>query len=201
MSEADPIAGQREEINEGSADALLFPYFEPGTTTIKPCPVKRGQEFELRACRITCGTPMRIGKHGAWQWRVPVTRHHRVTKDRFRGLGRGLGYVDDPRAAVTARDVPPDDDHWRDVDGNDGPPLEPEAIDPEDIIDGPTAIGQRARHEREQREMRAAFEALPLSERVRRLEVQGGKAARRQLRAIRSQVAEGEKRAGIDRAA
>lgn len=201
MTPPDPIAGQREAINEGTSDALLFPYFDPETSKVKPCPVKRGQEFELRACRITCGTPMRIGKHGAWQWRVPITRHQRVTKDKFRGLGRGLGYVEDPRAAVSAHDCPPDDDHWRDVDGNDGPPPEPEAIDPEDIINGATAVAQRARHEREQRERREAFEALPLSERVRRLELAGGRAARRQLRAIRSQVAEGEKRAGIDRAA
>lgn len=200
MTPPDPIAGQREAINEGTSDALLFPYFDPATSKVKPCPVKRGQEFELRACRITCGTPMRIGKHGAWQWRVPITRHQRVTADKVRLLDKRGGYTDDPRAALTAANLS-EDEHWREVPENLGPPPEPEAIDPELVASGPTAVGLQSRYEREQREQREAFEALPLSERVRRLELQGGRAAHRQLRAIRSQVAEGEKRAGIDRAA
>lgn len=196
----DPIAGQREAINTGAADALLFPYFDREANTVRPCPVKRGQTFELRECRITCGTPIRIGKHGQWQWRVPITRHKRVTKDKVRLLDKRGGYTDDPRAALPAANTAPDD-HWREVPENLGPPPEPEAIDPELVADGPTAIGLQARYEREQRERREAFEALPLSERVRRLEAVNDPRARRQLRAIRSQVAEGEKRTGLDRAA
>lgn len=196
----DPIAGQREAINEGKADALLFTYFEPGTTEIKPCPVKRGDSFELRTCRITCGTPMRIGKHGRWQWRVPVTRHKRVSADKVRLLDKRSGYTDDPRSALSAANIT-DDEHWREVAENLGPPPEPEAIDPEIIATLPSTVAAQANYEREQRERRAAFDALPLSERVRRLEAVNDPRAQRQLRVIRSQVAEGERRAGIDRAA
>lgn len=200
-SSRDPLAGQRAAINNGTVDALVFVYFEPGTTRRRPCPVKRGDSFELRSCRITCGTPQRIGKHGRWEWRVPFVRHKRVTADKVRLLAPHGGYTDDPRGAMSAPDTAPDDDHWREVAENTGPPPEPEAIDPEIIASLPATVAAQANYEREQRERRAAFDALPLSERVRRLEAVNDPRAQRQLRAIRSQVAEGERRAGIDRAA
>lgn len=180
----DPIAGQREAINEGKADALLFTYFEPGTTQIKACPVKRGDSFELRSCRITCGTPQRIGKHGRWEWRVPFVRHKRVTADKVRLLAPHGGYTDDPRGAMSAPDTAPDDEHWREVAENTGPPPEPEAIDPEIIASLPATVAAQANYEREQRERRAAFEALPLSERVRRLEGVNSAKVGRQLARI-----------------
>lgn len=179
----DPIAGQREAINEGKADALLFAYFEPGTKRIKVCPVKRGESFELRTCRIVCGTPVRIGKHGRWQWRVPVTRHKRVSADKVRLLDKRSGYTDDPRSALSAANIS-EDEHWREVAENLGPPPEPEAIDPEIIASLPMTVAAQANYEREQRERRAAFEALPLSERVRRLEGLNSPKVGRQLARI-----------------
>lgn len=35
-SSRDPLAGQRAAINNGTVDALVFVYFEPGTTRRRP---------------------------------------------------------------------------------------------------------------------------------------------------------------------
>lgn len=190
----DPLAGQREAINANEIEALTFPYFDPEAGKVIPCPVKRGQVFELRACRITLLTPERIGKHRRWQWRVPFMRTKRVSRDKVRLLSKhGEPYTDDERQAATA---PSSHDSttvhgvdWQNLDDveaaqNQTPPLEPEAIDPELIPELPTSVAARARYEGVKAEQRQAFEDLPLSEKVRRLESVSPDSVGRQLARI-----------------
>jgi hypothetical protein len=68
---------------------------------------------------------------------------------------------------------------------------EPERMEGVELL--PSSVAARYRHEQAQREARAAHEALPLAERVRRLELVGGERIGRQLARI-EQAAEAAER-------
>ena len=107
----------------------------------------------------------------------------------FRAVDRRLHEPQDPELATTL-DV--GTEHHVD-------PPEPERI-PHEVVKGlPSTERARRLYEEAQAEHRRAQDELPLAERLRRLEA-AGPVARRQLRAIRAQLAEGEKRAGLRRA-
>lgn len=173
----DPLAGQREAINEG-AESLLWPSKDADGNAL-PCPVKRGDVFELRTCRITITQIHRLGRAQGWQWRAGFIRTKRVGADRVHLLAKRAGYTADPRQALQAREMEGD---WREIPENLGPPPEPEAVDPDVVAELPLSVGARIAYEQERAERRREFEALPLSERVRRLEAAGGRVGRQMAR-------------------
>lgn len=191
MKGKDPLAGQREAINEG-AESLLWPSRDADGKPLA-CPVKRGESFELRTCRITITQVHRLGRAHDWQWRAGFIRTKRLSADRVHLLAKRGGYTDDPRMALSAAEQEGD---WREVAENLGPPPEPEAVPPEIVAELPTSVVARERFEREREERRREFETLPLAERVRRLEAMGGTTAKRELRAIRALAARAERKAG-----
>ncbi len=174
----DPLAGQREAINNG-AESLLWPSVDPETGRALACPVKRGDVFELRTCRITITQVHRLGRAQGWQWRAGFLRTKRVAADRVHLLAKRGGYTDDPRLALSATEQEGD---WREVPENLGPPPEPEAVPPEIVAELPTSVMAVANYERVQAERRAEFEALPLSEKVRRLEQRAERVGRQLAR-------------------
>lgn len=198
---SDPLAGKRAEINAGERDSLMWA--DNGTG----CPVQLGQLFPLRSCAIEITRTHRVRKGRDWYWRAEFRRVH--TDNRPLYLHRVTGYTHDERQAMPAPELKADapaeargSGGWGvEVPEHERPDLsvvaEPEAVQPHEVADLSASREARQRYEQAQAEAAAAFAALPLSERVRRLELLGGRQARRQLRAIRAQVAEGEKRAGI----
>lgn len=185
----DPLAGQREAINAG-AESLLWPSVDANGKQL-PCPVKRGEVYELRTCRITITQVHRLGRAQDWQWRAGFIRTKRVGADRVHLLAKKGGYTDDPRQALQMREQ---EGGWREVAENLGPPPEPEAVPPEIVAELPLSVEARVRYEREQEERRREWEALPLAERVRRLEAAGGKRIGRQLARIRDGVEAAERK-------
>lgn len=185
---SDPLAGQREAVN-GGAESLLWPSIDAKGNRL-PCPVKRGETFELRSCRITITKIHRLGRAQGWQWRAEFIRTKRVAADRVHLLAKRGGYTDDPRQALQAREQ---EGGWREVAENLGPPPEPEAVPPEVVADLPLSVAARERYEAEQAERRREWEALPLAERVRRLEARGDRVGR-QLARIRAGIEAAERK-------
>ena len=153
MSRSDPLAGQRQAINEGARTSLTWP--DRG----KGCPVAVHQLLELRTCHIEISRVQRIRRGSGWLWKAEFSRYPKHG-DRVhilaRGAGNGHGYVHSPTAsAMTAQDqgaftiasVEPMDNP-----GNLGPPPEPESVPPSEVgsFTGDALARRRYEHELEQ---------------------------------------------------
>lgn len=216
---SDPLAGKRNAINAGTLTVLEWPDDGAG------CPIEQGKEFRLRECVITIGKPRRVRKGGEFVWQVGFAREATTPHRRFflvRGRGAtGRGYDHDPASTVSA-----DDDHLDatiDLKEEDdprekerrkamtapepypveGPPPEPEAVNPAEIGNYTGTRDARQRYQRDIAERQAALDSLPLDERLRRILALDGAGAnvKRELRAIAGKVAEAERKAGVRRAA
>lgn len=175
----DPLAGRRQDINEGRASALVWP--DQG----KGCPVEVGQVFPLRSCRIEITRIERRRREGKWNWLAFFARY---TPDRLhlltRGAGStGTGYItelkdeeqaqraqDDPEAATLCAADPL---------GRPDPNLrsapEPEGVPREEIPNYLGSIEAQQRYELDMAERRVAEAAAPLEERLVRLREMAGR--------------------------
>lgn len=142
---ADPLAGVREQINEGELDVLVWP--DDGTG----CPVEVGQVYPLRSCAIEITGTRRFQRgRGSWFWRATFERIYpsrRVYLLAARGAGdEGHGYTTE-KGALESGDERPE---WEPLEGDTvpvGSPPEPEAVPPHEVKDLPTSIASRRRYE------------------------------------------------------
>lgn len=101
----DPLAGLREAINRG-ADVITWPD-EHG------CPVKKGEEFKLRSCRVVIASTDRALIKGKWLHRARLLRYlpdvARIPASQH-GLAHPPQYVSGSHGAVDGigEEVPPD---------------------------------------------------------------------------------------------
>lgn len=105
----DPLAGRREEINEGRANSLVW--LDGGNG----CPVEEGQVIRLRSCSIEITKTVRFQKKqdweyndwpmpAGWYWRAEFTTYRRLTPTRF--LAKRGGTTTDRKQAMAAQDDP-----------------------------------------------------------------------------------------------
>ena len=197
----DPLKGKRHEIETNDKDSILWPYSSTA-------PVEKGQVFEVGriAIEITSVTKVKQRvkdeKTGdvrpEWKWRAEFIRINRVSEDRVYLLGKNGGYTDDPRTAMRA---PSQHDaetingvDWREVVENQGPPPEPEGIPSEKIADLPSAQEAKAAHRRAREQRLIEYEELPLSVRLRRIELIGDKRLGRQVARIEDSIRAAERK-------
>jgi hypothetical protein len=65
----DPLAGYRKQINERRITTLIWP-------ADQPCPVEKGQMYELQSCTIEIEQPSRkLIKGRQAEWHVKFVRH------------------------------------------------------------------------------------------------------------------------------
>lgn len=102
----DPLAGQREAINNSEIEYLLFD--DEG----KGCPVKPGDIFKLRSCHIEITRCHRVQAKSVWKWRAEFRRQYPEPQ---RHLRRNGGYttstflgVPDPETNTEPESVPRD---------------------------------------------------------------------------------------------
>jgi hypothetical protein len=201
----DPLAGQRQAINDHEATALFFPLMVGGKE--QRCPVQVGQIHFLRSCTIEITRTERTKRYGKRAWMATFTRTERSV-DRVRLLSHsGEGYVSDPKLAAKLNedvfhkspetiDVIDEGDR-SDAHKNAGEPLEPEAVPPHEIK---SYRGSRDAHQRYLLEMgaaRVAEQEQPLELRLAKLrakskgqhvDISG------ELRIIERQVAKAERK-------
>lgn len=169
----DPLAGRREEINEGLAYSLMWRDTDDG------CPVEVGQVIELRSCRIQITKTHRIQKDRKWWWRAEFRRYVKGQRPQF--LDRRGGLTTDRKQAMAAQD---DEDPGtlrviredeRDLvaavaHAGLGEQPEPEAVPDHEIADYNGSREARQQYALDMAERRVVEESIPLSERIRRLE-------------------------------
>jgi hypothetical protein len=168
----DPLAAQRQRINEDSSiSALTWPDRGRG------CPVDVGDVFKLRSASIQITRTRRLREGGRFVWLADFARYRPQRPYLLaRGAGDGHGYTTDPDLAVAAQDDP-DAATIASVDPLDNPlnlraAPEPEAVAPDEVEALPRTVAARANYERERAEEWASFERLPLRERLRFLREQ-----------------------------
>jgi hypothetical protein len=105
----DPLAGRRDEINDGTAISLVW--LDSG----RGCPVKKGEIFKLRACSIEITVIQRFQKKldwnyndqpmpAGWYWRAEFTTYRLLTRQRF--LAKRGGTTTDRKQAMAVQDDP-----------------------------------------------------------------------------------------------
>lgn len=142
MNSSDPFAGRREEINDGSLTSFSW------ETKLWPvCPVEMGEEHKFRSCRIAITSVHKIQRSGVQFW---LALFDRYDPERIYLLGKSGGYVDDPKAAMTAQhdiNAGSQEEAWRGNPANLGPPPEPEAIPPHIVDQLPSVKASKMRHQ------------------------------------------------------
>ena len=166
----DPLAGRREDINDGRASALVWPDKGAG------CPVEVGEVHVLRSCWIEITRKeRRQGKKGqGWQW-VAYFRRYTATKKLHllsRSGGDYIESIDQEERAMRAQDDPDAATLYGDPMENPlnlRQPPEPEAVPPEEIARYTGSVEARQRYERDMAERRAEEASAPLERRLARL--------------------------------
>lgn len=163
----DPLAGKREEINNGNGTSLFWP--DPHK---KPCPVEIGQTFRLRSGGIEITRRERVKEKGMMFWRADFIRIGRPTKPYL--LKRGGAYTHDPDLAMRSQDdwqsaptldtVNPDDrsEAHRAL----GQPPEPEGPAPQEVASLQKTMEARLLHRDQQRQERMEQNARTDARRV-----------------------------------
>jgi hypothetical protein len=171
----DPLAGRRQEINEGTAYSLMW--VDEG----QKCPVELGDIFQLRSCRIEITKIHRIQKgRGDWWWRAEFARYVPPTPE---FLDRRGGLTENIDAAMPAQDDP-EPGTLRAISNDERDPTaaakhaalgdqpEPEAVPKDEIPNYSGSRTARQCYEREMAERRIAEATAPLEERLVRLREQ-----------------------------
>lgn len=159
MKEKDPLAGRRQDINEGRASGLEWPDNGQG------CPVEVGQIFPLRSCWINITRIQRIQRKGEWRW---LALFNRYTPDRAYLLAP-VGYTEDEKQALRAEGNTVHRPFDGLVDRNLREPPEPEGPPPDEIRNYAGSLEARQRYEREMAKRRVEEAAAPLEQRIARL--------------------------------
>ena len=168
----DPLAGQRQKINEGRAYSLLWL-----CSRFSACPVKSGDVFALRSCRIVITKRQRVRKQGDWYWRAEFKTYR---PDRPEFLARRGGLTSDRKLAMAAQDDPEPGTLRVIAEGERCPKAaaehaalgtvpEPEAVPKHEIDDYTGSRAARQRYEREMAERRLEEAEAPLEARITRL--------------------------------
>lgn len=147
MNQKDPLAGLREDLNNGRLTSLTWP-----VSQYPECPVKPGDEYKLRSCRIVITSANKMRRGGVESWLVLFDRHG---PERTYLLGKAGGYVEDPKAAMTAQadcNAGSQEEAWRQNPANLGPPPEPEAVPPHIVDSLPSTKATRMRHQQQKDE-------------------------------------------------
>lgn len=147
MNASDPLAGLREELNSGALTSLMWP-----VTVYSECPVKQGESFKLRSCRIAITSTQKIRRAGISYWLALFDRHG---PERMYLLGKSGGYVEDSKAAMTAQadlNAGSQEEAWRGNPANLGPPPEPEAVPPHIVDQLPSTKASQMRHKKQKDE-------------------------------------------------
>lgn len=163
---ADPLAGQREAINRGEVERLLWP--DEG----KGCLVDVGDIFKLRTCHIEIVRRRRVQSGRNWFWRAEFTR--RYPEGRVHLLDRKGSYTDDPEQALRAQDDP-DAATIFTAEPMENPqnlsaPPEPEAIPPHEVATLPSSVAARARFEALRQHDEQQRRVCQLSDKLRSLQ-------------------------------
>lgn len=145
----DPLKGKREGLNSGELKQLTF--HDKGTG----CPVKVGDVFKLRSCRIEITEIQRNqrGKGELAEWFF-VAQFERFYQSKPYLLGP-RGYTHDPKQALKAN---------RDL--GDAQEPEPEAVPPQEVGALEGSNDAYHRHILVVAEARAAHESLPIERRL-----------------------------------
>jgi hypothetical protein len=166
----DPIAGQRQAVNDHKAASLLW------VDSGQPCPVSVGDIFELRSCRIQITKTHRIKHGGQPKWRAAFDRYDRKS-DRLHLLTATGDYTEDPDLALGLREDVHDaatldpiaEEDRSHEHKNAGEPLEPEAVPPHEIPHYQGSVDARHNYLLEMSKERMAEQAEPLELRLLRL--------------------------------
>lgn len=163
VNQSDPLAGRREELNDGSLTSMMWPVAQ-----YPDCPVKQGESFRLRSCRITFTSTREIKRKGYRYWLGLFDRHG---PERTYLLGRNGGYVEDPKAAMTAQadmNAGSPREIWRENPMNLGPPPEPEAVPPHVVDQLPATKASRMSHMKQKDDEKQIEQARKEKERTLR---------------------------------
>lgn len=141
---SDPLAGQREALNQGR-DSLLW---KPG----EKCPVKVGDVFELRTCGIEITALHKIRTRGEYWGGTRAEFRRIMPESRSYFLGK-RGYTHNPEEALKADDDPTpatldvvSPDAREERHRSQGEPPEPEAVPPHEVAQLSSTITARARY-------------------------------------------------------
>lgn len=167
-----PLDGKRQAINDGEAYSVMW------RDTGQGCPVKVGEIFELRSCRIQITKTHRVKKERKWWHRAEFDRYKRSTRPEF--LARDGGVTTDRKKAMAAQDDPEPgtirvihDDERDPVAATQhaslGAAPEPEVVPKDEIATYTGSREARQLYQREIAEQRSTEETAPLEERVARL--------------------------------
>lgn len=158
----DPLAGRRQDINEGRASGLEWPDKGEG------CPVEVGQTFALRSCWISITRIQRIQRKGGWKY---LALFNRYTPDKVYLLAP-TGYTEDEEQALRAQHKTVHHPFDNLVDRNLRQPPEPEGPPPEEIPNYIGSLEAQQRYERDMAERRMEEAEAPLEQRLARLREQ-----------------------------
>ncbi len=152
----DPLAGRRQDINEGRASGLEW--LDKG----QKCPVEVGQTIVLRSCWINITQVKRIQRKGEWKW---LALFDRYTPDK-RHLLAPTGYTEDEAQALRAKHDSVQHPFDNLVDRNLRQPPEPEAVPKEEIPKYTGSVEARQRYDLDMAERRAEQANASLEERL-----------------------------------
>lgn len=188
----DPLAGKREAINKGNGSALFW-------ADRGECPVEVGDVLAVKIGGIEIVRKERLRKDGSMQWRADFIRI-RKSDEKPQFLKRGGGYTDDPDLAMPSQDASDvagtlDALAWEErSEAHRGAGAAPEGQAVPDYMIATLKPSREAqqRYELEMTERRIEETALPLSQRLKRLEECDGPDLTRQFARIREGVAAAE---------
>jgi hypothetical protein len=190
----DPLVGQREAINRGELEHLLWPDCGKG------CPVEVGQVFSLRRCGVEITRTHRVQKGRRWMWRAEFTRIEREARPGFLDRRRG-GYVGRASDGMQAQDaigatidaVSPAERSQEHRDA--GEPPEPEPVPSGQVAQLPSTVAAQARFARLRRQVDQERRVRHLAGKLRRLQKRaemGGIDLSRQIEAVEKALADAE---------